>query len=132
MKEQMAHWWRVRPLQSQMPLGCKRVPVNRTPLPATVARLANTSLLPALYAFVRCRSSSRVIGTPSAYAPWILHKPTLIDLHKFARDPRWKDVAFSATSLRKVHVVRRGHNRAKGSVRNPRDHNGGQSFRCWI
>jgi len=55
-----------------------------------------------------------------------------MDLHKLARNPRLKDVAFSAIFLREVQVVRGGQRSAMGSARNPRDHNVGQSFRCWI
>ena len=60
--------------------------------------------------FVRCRSSSRVIGTPE-----LIRRESganaltfFMDLHKFARDPRLKDVAFSATFLLEIQVVRRG------------------------
>jgi hypothetical protein len=44
-----------------------------------------------------------------------------MDLYKLARNPRLKDVAFSAIILREVQVVRGGQRSAKGSARNPRE-----------
>ena len=78
--------------------------------------------------FVGCRFSSRVIGTPELLRRESGANPLafFMDLHKFARDPRLKDVAFSVTFLREVQVVRRGPRRAKDSARDQRDHNGGQ------
>ena len=120
MKEQMAHWWRVRPLQSQMPLGCKRVPVNRTPLPATVARLANTSLLPALYAFVRCRSSSRVIRIPQLVRRESGANPLsfFMDLDRFARlVDQWRERLKTFPSIDDSSIGTIGGGKSKPSGR---------------
>ena len=71
----------------------------------------NIGLLPARYAAIRQVSfllsghgTPQLIRRESGANPLSF----FMNLHKFARDPRLKDVAFSATFLLEIQVVRRG------------------------
>ena len=102
---QMDNWWWVRPLQAQGPLGssapCWLALANNgtrqlVPSPATVARPAKCGCFRPSNAAIRQVSFLlSLVRRESGANPLSF----FMDLHRFARDPRLKDVAFSATFL---------------------------------
>jgi|SRR5215471_1809889 len=98
---QMDNWWWVRPLQAQGPLG------SSAPCWLALANsgTVNWLLLPPPALAPLFRPSNAAIRQVSFLLSLVRRESGanplsfFMDLHRFARDPRLKDVAFSATFL---------------------------------